>query len=81
MINSKLSNEYAIYIGADLFGGCPKTVFAAIAISALTVGGDHIADARSRVIAEWWALYDAGIVPQRPKFARLDTTTDQPFGA
>lgn len=56
----------------DLFDACPKTVFAAIAVSALTAGGDHLEHARERVINEWWALYDNNIVAQKPPFARQD---------
>ena len=48
-------NEYARATG-DLCDNTPKSVVAAIAVSALTVGGDHLDEARERVLAEWWAL-------------------------
>ena len=53
-----------------LYTKCPKSVFAAIAISSLTVGGDKLDEARDRVLAEWWTLYDNQIVSQRPPFPR-----------
>jgi hypothetical protein len=56
--------------GFDLFEKCPKSVFAAIAVSALTCGGDYLDEARERVTAEWWALYDNKIVAQKPPFPR-----------
>lgn len=69
------SNGYVDALGnlgvkGNLFESCPKTVFAAIAVSALTCGGDYLEHARERVIAEWWTLFDNGIVPQRPPFLR-----------
>jgi hypothetical protein len=67
---NKLHNEYAAEVGGDVFEKCPKAVFAAIAVSALTLGGDYLEETRQRVIAEWWALHDNGIVPQKPPFPR-----------
>ena len=69
----KVGNEYTNAIDRRLFEACPKHVFAAIALSALTVGGDHIdfedhEPNDARVLQEWWALYTAGIVPQKPPF-------------
>lgn len=69
------SNPYVDALGpysvrGNLFEACPKTVFAAIAVSALTLGGDYLEEARDRLIAEWWVLFDNGIVPQRPTFPR-----------
>lgn len=58
-------NEYVGTLG-KLFAECPKEVFAAIAVSALTAGGDYLEHAQQRVADEWKALYDAGIVTQRP---------------
>ena len=69
MHNSKKLNEYSELTG-DLYAKCPKSVFAAIAVSSLTTGGDYIEIARDAVLGEWWALYDNGIVPQRPTFPR-----------
>lgn len=68
---NKLSNEYALAVGGELYEEIPKAVWAAIAVSALTYGGDQLEDAAPRVAREWKALHDAGIVPQRPsKLAR-----------
>jgi len=58
-------NAYAAELG-DLFDRIPKAVLAAIAVSALTTGGDYLQHARFRVLTEWAALYANGIVPQRP---------------
>ena len=66
---NKIHNEYAAEVG-EVFDKCPKAVFAAIAVSALTLGGDYLDEARDRVIAEWWTLHDNGIVPQKPPFPR-----------
>lgn len=66
----KTSNEYAEQLG-ELFDECPKAVLAAIAVSALTCGGDNLKFAALQVAAEWATLHGNGIVPQRPgKVAR-----------
>jgi hypothetical protein len=57
-------NVYALALG-HMFAECPKSVFAAIAVSALTVGGEYLSEAKQRVADEWLALYNAGIV-QKP---------------
>jgi hypothetical protein len=69
----KLLNEYALAVNlsergphADLYAETPKAVWAAIAVSEATNGGDRICEARELVLREWWALYRAGIVPQEP---------------
>jgi uncharacterized membrane protein len=59
----KLGNEYAEELGA-LFADVPKAVLAAIAVSALTLGGDYLDEAQQRLVTEWSALHTAGIVPQ-----------------
>jgi len=64
-INAKY-NEYARALTADLFDTAPKAVIAAVAVSSLTNGGDHLAEARQRFLYEWDALWMAGIVPQEP---------------
>lgn len=71
MANLKnLRNGYELELG-KLFDEMPKSVVAAIAVSALTMGGDFLEEAKQRAAREWQALYDAGIVPQRPgKVAR-----------
>lgn len=69
---NKVQNDYALAAGGALFEEIPKAVWAAIAISALTCGGDQIEEAAQRVAAEWETLHKAGIVPQAPgRFARL----------
>lgn len=60
----KITNEYAESIG--YYARVPKAVFAAVAVSALTIGGDYLDDAEPRFAREWWALYNAGVVSQRP---------------
>lgn len=63
---NKTGNEYAEVLGQELYDKTPKAVFAAIAISALTCGGDQMSEARERILAEWLALYQNRIVPQKP---------------
>lgn len=61
----KTSNEYARQI--DNFADIPKTVLAAIAVSLATCGGDRLDEATKLINEEWETLYQAGIVPQKPK--------------
>jgi hypothetical protein len=61
----KTFNDYAAELGA-MYSEIPKAVLAAVAISSLTCGGDYLEHAKQRVADEWRALYDAGIVPQKP---------------
>ena len=61
----KTSNEYAQQIRN--YEAIPKAVLAAIAVSALTCGGDWLEEATDRINAEWLVLHEAGIVPQKPK--------------
>lgn len=61
----KKMNSYAESLG-DLYDKVPKSVLAAIAVSALTVGGDYLDEARARLLAEWKALHENKIVPQKP---------------
>ena len=60
------SNEYVEAVSKHLFELCPKTVWAAIAISFCTSGGDRLDEAEQAIVSEWQALYQAGIVPQKP---------------
>lgn len=62
----KRSNEYSEQLGQDLYDVIPKSVLAAIAVSALTCGGDHLEEARERVAKEWMILFQNGIVRQKP---------------
>lgn len=63
---NKTSNAYADSISYELFSAIPKSVFAAIAISALTCGGDQLDEATTKLIEEWNILHQNGIVPQAP---------------
>lgn len=60
---NNLRNEYADEL-ETVFDHAPKTVLAAVAVSALTIGGDYLEEAKQRVVTEWNALHAAGIVPQ-----------------
>lgn len=65
------SNCYVETLGLEVFERTPKTVFAAIAfsLSNITSGGDTMDDwseARKRFFEEWEALYNNGIVSQKP---------------
>lgn len=60
----KTLNAYATAVPE--YRDIPKAVWAAIAVSALTCGGDHLAEARERVRNEWRVLHENGIVPQKP---------------
>ncbi len=61
----KTTNEYAQQL--ENYDAIPKAVLAAIAVSALTCGGDYLDEATRRINNEWQVLFDAGIVPQKPK--------------
>jgi len=61
----KLDNEYVKAIPADVYADIPKAVWAAIAISLATCGGDTLDDATRAVVYEWAILHTNGIVPQR----------------
>lgn len=65
MVN-KLSNVYADLIPGEIYAAIPKTVWAAIAISLATCGGDHLDDAVRAIVCEWRILHQNGIVPQKP---------------
>lgn len=63
---NKLGNCYVDELETGVYADIPKAVWAAIAISALTCGGDLLDEATSRVIKEWKILHGNGIVPQEP---------------
>ena len=66
------TNGYQWALGLSLFDEIPKSVLAAIAVSAVTNGGIDIEAAAFRVAKEWDVLHANGIVPQKPgKAARL----------
>ena len=60
-----LSNVYAEALG-PLFEEASKSVLAAIAVAALTSGGDYLEEAAWRLAREWVILHGKGIVRQRP---------------
>jgi len=63
----KRHNEYLPVLG-KLYDDTPKAVFAAIALSLsfIDIEGRGWEQAVTRLKAEWLALYNNGIVPQRP---------------
>ena len=63
----KLSNEYILQYG-KLYASTPKAVFAAVALSLafIDVEEQGFDLACARVMNEWRALYENGIVPQKP---------------
>lgn len=72
MIAMPKQNEYTRAIGMKAFDETPKAVFAAIAISFVMLRGDENGDelpanaAWNYIRREWKALYDNGIVFQKP---------------
>lgn len=70
--NRKLTNDYAQAVPGKLYEDLPKAVWAALAVSALTNGGDWLARAEDCVLEEWWILWENGIVPQKPTKPRPD---------
>ena len=61
----KITNGYADCLG-ELYAKTPKAVFAAVAVSTLTMGGDYLDEAKERLLNEWRILHENGIVPQKP---------------
>jgi hypothetical protein len=61
----KKSNEYAKQFGRR-YGKIPKAVFAAVAFSYASSGGDVQEHGVAKVLEEWRILHDNGIVPQKP---------------
>ena len=58
------TGTHTFHLSDGLYEDTPKAVWAAIAISALTCGGDHMSIARQRIVTEWDILHTTGIVPQ-----------------
>lgn len=65
MAANKISNEYQAAL--KNYEQIPKAVLAAIAVSFASCGGDNIEEAQDAIMDEWKALFNAGIVPQKPK--------------
>lgn len=64
-------NCYALASGREFFDSIPKSVWAALAVSFATQGGDYLDKAAERIAEEWRILHENGIVPQAPnKVAR-----------
>lgn len=61
----KISNEYARCFGR-LYAKIPKAVFAAVAYSFTSSGGDDHDHGIQRFIEEWRILHENGIVTQKP---------------
>ena len=74
---STLTNDYVMGLNPGIFDKCPKAVFAAMAISALTSGGENIEIASNAVLDEWWCLFACGIVPQKPPLPRPEEGWDE----
>lgn len=81
----KAMNDYAASLSAEFYSKTPKAVFAAIAVSLANqcneAGIDAIWDENEQaldalLLAEWTALHNAGIVPQKPPRALLTGETD-----
>lgn len=73
---TKLSNGYADTLDDRFYTMVPKAVFAGMAVSLASCGGDRLDEAETVLRREWWALYRNGIVPQKPPFPCPD-----PIGA
>lgn len=67
-------NPYQRALG-EVFAECPKRVLAAIAVSTLTGGGDHLEQAQKRLVTEWHVLHLNGIV-RNPVPARFRALID-----
>lgn len=67
---AKKMNGYAEVLAERFYRDTPKAVFAAIAVSTVSNGGDYLIEAEQRILAEWWVLFDNGIVPQKPNLPR-----------
>jgi hypothetical protein len=61
----KASNEYSRQFGR-LYSRIPKAVFAAVAFSYTSSGGDDLQHAIQCFMQEWQILFDNGIVSQKP---------------
>jgi hypothetical protein len=68
-------NDYLAHLG-PLYAKTPKAVFAAMAFSFafIDVEEQGVEQALARLRFEWQALYDNGIVPQKPPKHTSSTT-------
>lgn len=65
------TNEYADALDRGVFDAIPKSVFAAIAVSLATTGGERLDEATALIVQEWKILHENKIVPQAPPRALL----------
>lgn len=64
---AKTQNQYAAIVQqGKLYESCPKAVFAALAVSYASRGGDYLDGVSDLLLKEWWILYQNQIVPQKP---------------
>jgi len=63
----KQDNEYQKAIDRALYEDTPKAVFAAVLVSYLNRMGVEFEEVDRAIAQEWQALYEAEIVPQKPK--------------
>ncbi|MCC7017796.1 MAG: hypothetical protein IT564_11405 [Rhodospirillales bacterium] len=65
----KATNEYS-NVFQSFYEKTPKSVFAAIAVSLMSTGGELLRDdpekALANIIEEWETLHTCGIIPQKP---------------
>ena len=65
----KLKNQYMDLIDPKLYATIPKSVFAAIAVSLTIIRHeDDQSGMNAKLLEEWQALFDNGIVPQKPPY-------------
>ena len=62
----KVMNDYATVLHPDFYRHCPKAVFAAMAVSYASQGGEYLRTVQARLLNEWDLLHRAGIVKQKP---------------
>lgn len=60
----KVGNEYLRTL--NNYEKTPKAVYAAIAVSFANRFGLSLGEADNAIYEEWQALYEAGIIPQKP---------------
>lgn len=69
----KIVSEYARAFGEN-YRRIPKAVFAAIAFSFASRGGDDFEHGAEAAINEWWVLYENNIVRQKPPIQKTERT-------
>lgn len=72
---NKQMNDYANTISPELYAAIPKAVFAAIAVSPVHNGAAQLKAGQTPdayLLAEWTALYNNGLVRQKPYAPRTN---------